>query len=444
MRGFSFFKLMSFLTFLTPFLLNGMSLDEYLDIVKEGNVSIKSAAVAKDRARLSYYQSFSGYFPSVDVGTSFYYDQATEDVLNAPGADLDTSLASKRNPLWTRSLKVSLPIFTGGSRLFGNFIADKNDEIAEIELNYERANVEATAVSAFFEAFITQENIKTTELSIKAASENLRTAKLQLDSGKTTRLAYLNFELAYKKRLQELEDYRMTFKKNAARMSMVAGRAVSFDVLEGGDFSSTERVFSSQGADEVFDSEKQVMLDNSPLLARSNRLKFIAEYKKYIALGALFPTLSFNYTHDFGPAENHPFESTYLDSDDSVTVSLNWNVFNGFSDVLEWRKAAADLVGSELAFTDLLNTQLYNLKSVVVSIYSLLEQKRVAEASLDVAKSAMEQSRLEYESGKALYLDLLNAENNYYDALKNMTFIENSIYNSFFQLKLITGSGEIR
>jgi len=101
-----------------------------------------------------------------------------------------------------------------------------------------------------------------------------------------------------------------------------------------------------------------------------------------------------------------------------------------------------DKVAATLAYLEVKNTQLYSLKAVLSSILSLLEQKKVAESSVEISSKALDQSRLEFENGKSLYLDLLNSENSYYEAVRNLVFIENSIFNSFYQMRILTGGKE--
>ncbi|HPG36743.1 MAG TPA: TolC family protein, partial [bacterium] len=101
-----------------------------------------------------------------------------------------------------------------------------------------------------------------------------------------------------------------------------------------------------------------------------------------------------------------------------------------------------DKVASQLAYLETKNSQMYSLKAVLASIFSLLEQKKVALSSVEISQKALEKSKIEFENGKSLYLDLLNAENSYLEALKNLVLVENSIFNSFYQLRILTGGKE--
>nr|MBP7432006.1 TolC family protein [bacterium] len=109
---------------------------------------------------------------------------------------------------------------------------------------------------------------------------------------------------------------------------------------------------------------------------------------------------------------------------------------------IEWRKSLKDKVASQLAYLETKNSQMYSLKAVLASIFSLLEQKKVALSSVEISQKALEKSKIEFENGKSLYLDLLNAENSYLEALKNLVLVENSIFNSFYQLRILTGGKE--
>ena len=431
-----------FLILVMSFNVFSLTLEEYLNIVMKGNISIKSKTNASEKSEWSRLQSYSGYLPSLDLGGSFYYSRNTEEKLDSPGASADPQLANTRNPLYTRKIAMTLPIFVGGSRVLGNMIAGKNKEISTVEIENEKLSVEAAAVASYFQTFITQENIKLSENAVKAATENLRTAKLLLESGRTTELAYLNLDLILKKREQELENYKLEMLKSVADMSRIAVVDIEFDTLEKSDFAIIEKHFSDKDHKSLFEDKKSLLLNNSPLLIKMEKLKKISDYSTILKISPFLPALNFNYTHDFGSAEDHPFQKTYYYDDDIVSLSFSWNLFKGFNDTIEWRKSLKDKVAATLAYLEVKNTQLYSLKAVLSSILSLLEQKKVAESSVEISSKALDQSRLEFENGKSLYLDLLNSENSYYEAVRNLVFIENSIFNSFYQMRILTGGKE--
>lgn len=422
--------------------LSALTLDEYLEEVRKNSVKIRIKENKKDKSKWENLQSYSGYLPGLSLNGAYYYSRNNQEKLDAPGASADPALAAVKNPMWTRNITLSLPIFLGGKRVMGNLIAKKNKEVAQVDLELEKLNAEASAVAAYFQAYIAQENISYTQKALKEAQENMRTAKLLLEVGKTTELAYLNFELTYRQREQELRKYELDLENSKMQMASIASKEIKFEKLEKADFETVAAVFAGSDYEKVFDESKKKMLKHSPVLKKLKKYEKIAKYSEIMTFSELFPTMSFTYIHDFGAAEDHPFNDTYLNDDDTVTLSLSWNLFNGFSDALDWKKASADKISARLTYIDTKNGQVYSLKSVVSAIYSLLEQIEVAKKTVEISQKALEQSKVKYESGKALYLDLLNAQNNYLNALKTLIFLENSIFNSYYQLKLLTGSGD--
>ncbi len=427
---------------ITVFSIHGLSLEEYLEIVSKNNTSIKLKERVFEKSKWNRLQSYSDYMPELNISTGLHHSQHLHDRLNAPDADTDASLVNLRNPSWSRRVTVSLPVFLGGRRVYGNLIAKEQYDISEIDIEYERLRIEAMAVAAYFKAFITQENIKLSEKSLKSAQENLRTAKLLFDSGRSTELAYLNFDLNYQMRRQELENYRMEMKSNIAEMSMIAATDIKFESLESSDYEVVEEKFGETTFLTAYEEHKRYLHASSPLLEKMRRLENISKYNRKMVWSNFVPSISFLYTHDFGSSEKHPFRSTYLYEDDIIALNFSWNLFRGFKDALEWKKASADTVISHLNYVDTKNRQIYTLETVLSNLYSLMEQKSVAEKTVELALKALEQSRVEYESGKALYLDLLNAENNYFESVRNLVFIENSLLNSFYQLRILVGTGE--
>jgi outer membrane protein len=424
---------------LLPLNILSLSIEEYLEIVRENNISLKIKENTGEKSKWSKLQSYSGYLPELSVSAGLQHSQYLHDSIKADDNNL---LSDSRNPNWSRNISVSLPIFLGGKRILGNLIAEENYQISQLDIEYEKLRVEAVAVAAYFKAFITQENIKLSEKSVKSAEENLRRAKLLLDSGRTTELAYLSLELNYQKRLQELENYKMEMNSAVAEMSRIAATAITFDSLEKSDENLVNSMFKDVPLEDVRKEKEDLLLKSSPVLHKMKKIEKISKYSEKMTWANFMPVISFLYSHDFGFSEKHPFRSTYKYEDDVVSLNFSWNIFRGFNDGLEWKKAVSDTVAAQLNYIDSLNTQINTLENILVNIYSLMEQKTVSYKAVELASKALEQSRVEYENGKALYLDLLNAENSYFESLRNLVLIENSLFNSFYQLRILTGTGE--
>ena len=167
--------------------LSALTLEEYLEEVRKNSVKIRIKENEKDKSKWENFQSYSGYLPGLNLNGAYYYSRDRQDRLDAPGAATDQTLDGVKNPMWTRNIKLSLPIFVGGARVMGNLIAKRNKEIAQVDLEMEKLDTEANAVAAYFEAYIAQENIIYTQKALKEAEENRKNAKLQLDVGKNYR-----------------------------------------------------------------------------------------------------------------------------------------------------------------------------------------------------------------------------------------------------------------
>jgi len=161
-----------------------------------------------------------------------------------------------------------------------------------------------------------------------------------------------------------------------------------------------------------------------------------------MTLSNFLPMFDFSYTHDFGMSQNHPFNTTFYQDNDTVVLSMNWNLFNGFQDAIEYKKADADKIASHLNYLDTKNEQIYSLQTIISTIYSLLDQLVIARDAVTISEKTLAQTRLKYKSGKGLYLDLLYAQNNFRETKKSFILLENSILNSYYQLKLLIGSGD--
>ena len=91
-------------------------------------------------------------------------------------------------------------------------------------------------------------------------------------SEKTTELAYLNFELTYRQRQQELQNYKLDLENSRMQMASIASKEIKFDKLEKADFEKVEAVFAGSDHQKVFDENKKKMLQHSPVLKKLKKI----------------------------------------------------------------------------------------------------------------------------------------------------------------------------
>lgn len=235
----------------------------------------------------------------------------------------------------------------------------------------------------------------------------------------------------------------MDFLNNISEMEKLAVTGFDTPILRiDNDMDGIISLFSERELNENFDRYRPVLMESSPLIAKARIALKISSDAWRTTIGKFFPTVALEYTHDFGTSENLFREQDKLESD-LFAVNFGLNLFNGFSDSIDYKKKKLDRLKSRLLLSDIENSQLHSLRIVLTSIHSSIRRYDIAKLSLEISEKTREKTKLEYDRGRAAYLDLLSAENNYINAKKNLVTIESSILNGYFQLKLLLGREEL-
>ncbi|MFO7734695.1 MAG: TolC family protein, partial [bacterium] len=422
-----------FLTFLNA---RELSLSEYLSIAMKNNMDIRSSELDIKKAGFEKYQSYGSFLPS-----SYFSLNFTHNSLAAEQQSAGTS--SVKDPSWDRSVSVSLPVFAGGSRFFSVRAARLGEKMEEVKKKLSVQDVKARATAAFMDAYMLQQQIEISRREITLAEENLKRARMFLESGRATELDILNFEMNLEQAKQKFRTHKMDLREKKALLERVAGEEIDAENFVT-EKSGRELVqsFKQRSMEEAVSDETEHVLNNSPVIKQMKTALSIADEIGKQAWTSFFPSIVFTYSHDFGKTENHPFRSGYTESSDTVLLGFDINLFNGFQDYMEVRKKDIDELNAELALKDMKDEQRYVVKQILTSVYSLEEQRRTVKKTLELTKRTLEKTQLQYKLGASTYLDVLSAQNNYIQSEKQLVIIDATLLNSIYQLRYLSGEGE--
>jgi len=421
---------------------------DYLIKVKGENLTIKLQKNDLEVKRLDELDSYAAFLPVSNLSMVYSYDRSAEDAVDVINRGLAAGSDDVQYPDWSRSLSVSLPVFAGGTRIVSLKMRTLDEQISSLELENSYVAIEAEAAAAFISAYISQENLEVSKKGVLLAEENLKNAEIMLKAGTVTELDYLSFKLALENRIQQQNQDELELKKQIAGLNRLsAGRLSPEKLVVDVDVNVIVNKFKGQELAALVSQYQKEMMIKSPLIKKIERGILMSDYGKMMSLTGFMPAFTLSYTHSFGQATS-PFGSAYssglpqfpsAEDNDVFMASFNWNLFNGFRNGIDYKKAKVQEVKSLLLLQEMERSQIYSLKSALISIVSSVRQREVAALSLEISKRAFEKTETEYRSGRVTYLNLLTSENDYLTAMKNMVFLKASIVNSYYQLKLLVG-----
>jgi outer membrane protein len=193
-------------------------------------------------------------------------------------------------------------------------------------------------------------------------------------------------------------------------------------------------------------------LKNDPSLVQSGASLKKAKNSIWSSYGSFLPYLSFGLDYNWSsrPSQYDVMTEVIGDTIEVTTplytkkyyytsLSLNQNLFNGFSDYFGWKANGYYKKSSQKSYDNQVLSTIYNLKS---SYFNVLKSMKLA----DVQKKAMERSEEQlritetrYELGSAALSDVLKARVSNGEAKLNLINAENNYKISMAQLNQLVG-----
>jgi adhesin transport system outer membrane protein len=401
----------------------GATLGEELAALVAEHPEIEGARKDVAAAGEEINKSFAGYLPSVSVSANI-----GPEVIDSP------TRRQLYDDAWNRPQKVARLTVT--QTLFDGFNREAGLAAARLGRQTSEAKLENTLQMTLFEAISAYIDVKRQESLVELARANERTIKQQLDleDERVRRGSGIAVDvLQAKSRLQIAKERRVTFEgalqDAVTRYLQVFGHPPDIAALET-PAPPLDAVPAS------LDEAVELAKAENPAVTNGGLLVETARERKRRARSDYFPTIDLvgraDYEEDFDGVLG-------VRRDYSVVVQANWNLFTGFA-----TRAAVAQASFDYAAT------LDNLSHVTRKV---VERTRLAWQAMETARNRVEllrnavniasevfadRKRLR-EAGKETVINVLDAENEIYNAKINLTAATHDERRAVYQLLLAVG-----
>jgi adhesin transport system outer membrane protein len=346
-------------------------------------------------------RSYAEYLPTINAVTNWGYEHT-----NSPGLRTSRNGRSMNTP--TESLS-----FTLTENLFNGFRREANNETARINRDVAAISLETVQQEILFEAAAAYLNVLRHAKLIEFAAHNEQTIQrqLNLEDERVLRGAGISVDvLQSKSRLQIAKERRVAFEGNLR--NAVARYVQVYDRQPEVGSKAIPRL-PVELIPATLNQAEAVALAENPVLANSQHAVSLSTERKKIAESPFYPEVDFiaeyNYEQDaagvVGSRRDYIFK-----------VEARWELYSGFST----RADTADAAYQRLAAMD--NHNFVNRKVVedVRLSWDQLEtvRSRVAllENAINIAVEVHESRIKRREAGQETLLDVLDAENEVFNA----------------------------
>lgn len=426
--------------------LQGQShLDEYVQQGLESNAVLKQAEFGLEKSLLALKEAKSLYLPSVNFSTNYFLagggrtvDFPAGDLLNPVYSTLNQltgtqnfpqlenqSILLNPNNFYDVKFRVSMPIYQA-EIAYNQRIKAQQVSVQSLEMDVYRRELVKDIKTAYFQYLKASEAVKIYATALELVEENHRINQSLFKNQKINQTAVLRSENEVTK-YQSLQDVAAQSQLSAqAYVNFLLNRNATDPILIDTIFQIPQN--ANGAASSVAGREELKQLDVAANIQQE--VVSLSEAYRRPKLGAFVDLGSQGFNFEVNDKSLYYF----------FGVSLEWNVFAGNRNQLKTRQAELDsqiLQSKTLYAEDQLQLQLTTTRH---AYQSALIQYQAAQSQLNSTEKYFADFLRLYKEGQALFIELLDAQNQWVSAKLQANIALFEIWNKAAEIERASAS----
>lgn len=384
---------------------DSLSLNQTIDMVLDNSPSYYESRLTLSKSRILFYQTLSTLLPTVATTGTYTRSEIS-------GIKTDTYSGSMNLSVPLFDLDVISAIIVSGRQLKGNKIQHKSD-IANLILRLK---------IAYYNLANAQELLRSSEIAIKRAEENLKLIQTKYDLGAASRLEMLQGEVFHLRALQD--------RAKANTLHITAKEEIKSVLGIKNDIYPTDTLLAPEEVEfPSIDSLMEILDEVNYTIQITQELRNVAHMELVASYLSFLPKVSFFYGYNYS-ADSFVFDFEHFK--DSATrnygISVSFPIFEIKSLIFNYLNAKKELQIREFAKKRVLLETGKSLRTTYYKLREAHERIRFAEKSLDAATEATTIAKEQYALGTISFLDFLTAEKDFYEAKVSYTSALSDFY----------------
>jgi len=378
--------------------IDSLSIDQAIDVALQNSPIYGESRASFDQTRIRFYQVLAELLPTVNVSGT--YTNSEYQGLESSGYEGSVQVSM---PVFDLDLISS--IFVARGQVKGNAIQH------EADVSYLMLRIK----TAYYNLINALELVRSSEIAIQSAEENLKLVQAKYELGAASRLELLQGEVFYLNAKQDRSGARTLEISVQEELKSILGIAQ--------DIYPVDTLVDPAAMDMPdLDSLTSILYEVSYEVRIARESKKIAKSNLIASYLAFLPRISLFYGYNV-VSDSFIFDFEYY-RDNAVRnygISVSFPIFEIKHLIFGYLNAKKDLQRSEYAQR---RAELESEKTLRTSYYSLqeaLDRLQLAGKSLDAADEAVVISREQYALGIISFLDFLTSEQAIYDARVSYT-----------------------
>lgn len=414
------FLLTIFVFSITPLLAQGqnkfsLSLNEALQLAKEGNYELKLAQAEVDKMQADKNKSLAVFLPQVTFSETYV---KTDDPLNVFGLKLKQKIVSMtdfnplllNNPNEFKNYNTKLEVLQPLINLDGFFGRNAAAEgLAALDFKRQRTEnyIDFMVKATYYQLVLTMNSLDVINQALNTAKANRKLIKDYYDEGMITKADYLRGEVYVANVESQKVEVENTLQKVNDNLRVMLGFEKDVNIQP------TDTLSLPQISSTNFDT-KSILESRSDIQAYSYKVSSFKSMKlmnqmKFLPRLNAFGTYEYNDDKAFGNSAKNWM----------IGLNLQWNIFNGFQNVAGVQKSAAELDQAEIEYRKALTKGQNEIEEAFRDLETAKTKVNLAKTAAEQSDESLKITHDRYEKGMEKTTDLVNAQTAASDAHLN-------------------------
>jgi len=424
-----------------------LSLNDCVNIALENNFDINTSRNLAEITRLAAKGSYSNILPRLDANFSGGQLQFGESTYlgDVPiGVDptdstkviyeqrLQTQSGRKRDS-YSAGFSLNQNIFDGG--FWWNNIKQKNvlKEAGKYDLILTENQIMKLVSQYYYDLLKNMKLLNVYDLAVQRSQDQVNRTQSMFEIGSVAQVD------VYRARVNLGQDQiRFLNQKNTVRQSkQLLNLALGRDPLIVFEI-DTSVVFEPR--DVTLEQLLDLAVENQPALKSYELSVRARELNVAIARSPFWPTLGLRLTYN---RDNEDIAKVYKDFDKNwsttVGMGISWNLFNGFSDQVNYQTSKIEFKNAQLSLADYKRSLRSDVKNLFDSYNAIIEIVEINEKNLEAASEEYRLANERYRLGSGTSLELREAQVNLTEAEQVLVAAEYTAINTYIELSEAVG-----
>ena len=400
-------KLLTFFVLLANVALaRDLTLDQAIDLSLNNSKEMKISEKSLEISKLNVTKAFKEALPSVTYSGAVTLGEHERSILTQSGGNY----VSKKKG-YTQTLKVTQPLFTGGTISAGIKGAKAYENIASYSYLQSKIQNRLETIKIYSDIINAERNLaalkNSEEILLKRHYKQEEQLKLRL----ITKPDILQTEYSLEDIRAQIINLQNLADTNKEKLYIRTGinkseplNLVSFDIPNNLSDSLNLNTDLNQALNQSLSAK---IADEQVNVASASRMA---------AAGDLLPQVSAYVSYGTGEQERASFSRSYKDAELIGGVQVSWKVFSFGKDLDNYKVAKLEEEQQVLKNTSAKENIEINVKSAYLNLVSLEKQVAAQRKAVEAAKSNFEMNQEKYDAGLISTIDYLDFENTYRQA----------------------------